>query len=371
MSRKSCIIALSVFLALLVLTIFLGKRALIAQQRPAVWSVAFHVPYGDQRESELGVFWSRGEEGSYDQGPSGIAVDAEGIVYIGDVLHGKIKKYSSNGEFLASSEGKVNRIFSFVVNDTGNLYVKSVVPQTGSSQLTRIKPNDRVSWTYTLEQVVPEEVIQRIKTDNKVEISGVYGRLSPGQENTVLFSLPGFSLEKPKTSFKFSILLDEQGKYKGFFPFHATEALGELWGSEVSYDKELHAQSINVPIYDISGKLQRTIHIDPQNAVEKARYQDIANYISTFSDKGKGVFVYSTHKLATPIQLSAWAFIYSEGRLYRYDYTGNYQETITFQSSPFLGSTDSYTIGPDGTLYSLRFTKSGVDVMKYAVPAEK
>ena len=89
--------------------------------------------------SEPQIMWGRnmwGKEGSKNgefKGPSGIAVDSAGNIYVADTRNDRIQKFDRNGKFIAvlgssgTGEGKLANPGDVAVDADGNVYVVDTV----------------------------------------------------------------------------------------------------------------------------------------------------------------------------------------------------------------------------------------------------
>lgn len=320
----------------------------------------FRLTYGASRESQPGVTWAWSNGDNPDNlGPRGIAVDNAGNVYIGDVVNGKIKKYSAKGELLACSEGNIKNISSFCIGKDNCIYVSSSL--TGSC-ISKINSDENIEWSFSFNQIIPNDDLDKMKKEKNCEFLPRFGNITYGENLGLIIEIEGLD-NKTRERVRIGVKVSDSGAFKQFIPAFGVVSYDILWGYHIARNALTGPpSSVDIFNYSPEGQLAKSIKIDI--AKDADNYKGVIAGGRILPDNKGGFYVVCLGELDKPIDVTPNRKIKSAIVLNHYDGEGKHLNQIRFPSSPFQSTMyDSFTISPGGKLYYLRFDKLGVDVM--------
>ncbi|HUV05529.1 MAG TPA: hypothetical protein VMX94_10530 [Armatimonadota bacterium] len=315
-------------------------------------------------DSQVGVSWvdetKPNPEGLSNEGVRGLAVDGSGNIYIGDIVNGKVKKFSSSGKLLAATAGVLENIQLFDIDKQGNTIVYN---SSFGSHITKFSTEGKRIWSYSRAEIMPRSALSKIGKELNAEVSD-FGWLTAMSDGRILLELTGWDLNtrKPRSV---GLVLSSDGKMIKALPAFGRECGGLLLWRKSTTEKESLA-SVEAMWYNTDGVLVKQVQLDSEAEI-KTHYAGVRFGVATvFCDGQGGVITVSYAKSPSPVRISSKAIIGTDVLLNRYDADGKFVAHLRLPASPVSkGIASNIAIAPNGDIYHLKFDKTGVDVMRY------
>jgi hypothetical protein len=353
-----------------------------AQSQQYVPQVLFSVPYGMEPD-QIGIHPSPDTEESgepYSVGP--LTVPAEGMILFVDRVQGRVKRFSSNGELIATADRGVDTLLdaegqpdvlvpldgvgTVVAGPDGRFYTGGhrrvqVFTPSGSPERSVRDSAGRVTqpagWDLLIPQiraaVMYEGDFPYVTVMSCDQYSNLYLGISPAP-NEYNVSLAKFGAD-----------LNSIGVVPGFMVGWD----GRTYGWVASRYPEPNDQ---LRIYSPDGALEAVVTVRPPARISAGQY-DSAKHIwhgsagTLFDARGS---IYKTYISRRPrdkwVELMPDFKITDDIVVYKFDSKGNFLLKLVLDGLPF-GMYPPVAVDPAGNIYHLEYYKDHVDFVKEAL----
>jgi hypothetical protein len=331
-----------------------------------------HFARGSQ-PSQLGVAEAEGDA-PYNEGPEGLVIGPQGDVYIGDMVSGKIKRFSKKGAVLAVTEGRVSAPF-FCVGEDGSIFVSDtgdkLIVQTnsqggrdfsqGGSRIRKFDGRGKLVWERYRAELLPREALAEAAKSLDMELTGDFDLVSPGPPGAVLVSMHGWR-NSDHAPDGIGLLLDDKGALVRILPGFGAWSGGLWWSYESSMRDDQPPPVVTVKAIAPDGTVAKGIRLDTK-ADGGRHYRGVETGLArVLPDGNGGCYTICYARRAKPLRVSAKLSINSDYVINHYGPQGAFVQELRLPSTPFGGSVSSLAAGPDGSLYYLLTTASGFDL---------
>lgn len=317
------------------------------------------ISYGKQ-EAQVGVRWSLGND-AYCEGPQGLTIDADGNVYIADIINGKIKKFSAEGELLSLTEGKIICLNYFLVDQEGSIFVLHGV---ACDTITKFSVNEKRVWSRSFNDIVNKDTYSSIEKEFDIGILSQFGKLTLGLDGAIFAEVVGWT-KKDNIGRSLTVKLDNNGKFVDVLPSFGVEGGGKWWRVELPENNVPFFSTINVKCLSKDGQLVQTLEIPITN--DDAHFKDFLpdGGVNIIPDYQNGFVLLTYAPIKIPIQITPIEKIKIDIVVSRYDGKGSFVEQFRFPSTPFASTSHNIAFAKDGKLYYLIFDRTGIDIMSH------
>jgi len=281
-------------------------------------------------------------------------------------VNGKVKRFHSDGTLVSATEGQMEPS-AFCVDSGGNIWVVETIV---GSRIARFDGRGRLLWERVLQrgapwdkrsEVLPQSALLEAQKTLSMELMPALGRVTPGPAGTVLVEMDGWQKDggKPRSV---GLLLDPEGKLTRVVPAFGIWSNGYWWSCESSMAENQPPPTVTLKAFAPEGSLMKQIPLDTR-AGDGEHYRGVRTGVAGVLPNGDGgCYVVAYAKRASALRVSQKLSILTDYVINRYDSEGRFVREVRLPTSPFMGSLNSLTVGPKGTLYYLRCTATGFEV---------
>jgi len=306
--------------------------------------VLFTVEYGES-DAEAGVWvpTERGEAGGGPPcGPTGIAVGADGSIFIADRVNDCVKRFDRAGQLLMRTEGASDNIQHVAVDSEGNCYA---LHGAGMDLLSKFGVEGKKLWQTELFAAIPPEILIG-------RYSG-FSRIMAGPDDSVFVQMTGGEVGLAA--------FDGSGEFLRAYDAYACTPGGHIVSRAAVPGRRL---AVEVRVSDLQDQHLGS-YIADLSSGDTSMLEGVEGGLSGgWFDSAGHVHNVVMARRQSRIPLSPQLGVASDTILVRHDLSGRPVAYLRFPSFPFKTG-GHLTVDGLGDVYDLSYGPTSVDVVRY------